>query len=223
MRMSTGTPAYPVPSHVAFLHYGESELRDVVLDFLQAGLDRPGEALFCFGEPGVGERLLRELESRVGRDLSPDYRAGRIVIGTADRDVDQQLENVIAPLEALRASGSELVRFVGIVAWNAPDFPPPEDFLWFESKLNEIIAGFPVIALCPYDVARMPARAIVYGAIETHPYVLSAGALRRNPQFIESERYLRERLLPQPWLYEEGRAARPVRRGREGVPDRSAP
>ena len=199
MNMSLGAPAYPIPSHVALLHYGESELRDAVLGFLQPGLDRPSEALFCFGEPGVGERLLRDLESRVGRDLSPEYRAGRIIVGTADRDVDQQLENVIAPLEALRASGFELVRFVGIVAWNAPDFPPPEDFLWFESKLNEIIVGFPVIVLCPYDIARMPARAIAYGAIEAHPFVLSAGALRQNPQFIESDRYLRERLLSQPF------------------------
>jgi hypothetical protein len=223
MRVYLGAPAYPIPSHVAALYYGETELRDVVLDFLQAGLDRPSEALFCFGEPGVGGRLLRDLESRVGRDLSPDFRGGRIIVGTADSDVDQQLENVIAPLEALRASGFELVRFVGIVAWNAPDFPPPEDFLWFESKLNEIIAEFPVIVLCPYDVARMPARAIVYGAIETHPFVLSAGALRKNPQFIESDRYLHERLLPQPWLQAEGRAAMPGRRGPARIPYGSAP
>jgi hypothetical protein len=220
MRTSTGAPDYPIPSHVAVLHYGESELRDAVLGFLQAGLDRPKEALFCFGEPGVGERLLRHLESSVGRDLSPDYRAGRIVLGTADPDVDQQLENVIAPLEALRARGFELVRFVGIVAWNAPRFPPPEDFLWFESKLNEIISGFPVIVLCPYDVGRMPARAIVYGALEAHPFVLSTGTLRQNPQFMAPDRYLRERLLPQPWLYDEGRATMPARRGREGIRDR---
>ena len=136
MRRSPDAPAYPIPSHVAFLHYGESEMRDAVFEFLLAGLERPNEALFCFGEPGVGERLLRYLESRVGRDLSPEYRAGRIVLGTADPDVDRQLENVIAPLEALSTSGFALVRFVGVVAWNVLDFPPPEDFLWFESKLN---------------------------------------------------------------------------------------
>jgi hypothetical protein len=223
MRTSSGAPAYPIPSHVALLHYGESELRDAVLEFLLAGLDRPSEALFCFGEPGVGERLLRYLESRVGRDLSPDYRAGRIVIGTADPDVDRQLENVIGPLEALRASGFALVRFVGIVAWNAPHFPPAEDFLWFESKLNEIISGFPVIGLCPYDLARMPARAIAYGALETHPFVLSAGALRQNPQFIGPDRYLRERLLALPWLQDEGRAEIQARAGREGISDGSGP
>jgi DcmR-like sensory protein len=221
MIASSGAPAFPVPSHVALLHYGESELRDAVLGFLQLGLDRPSEALFCFGEPGVGERLLRNLESRVGRDLSPEYRAGRIVLGTANPDVDRQLENVIAPLEALRASGFALVRFVGIVAWNAPDFPPPEDFLWFESKLNEIISGFPVIGLCPYDLARMPARAIVYGALETHPFVLSGGTLRQNPQFIASDRYLRERLVALPWLQDEGRAAIQVGEGRMGSPDGS--
>ena len=223
MRRSPDAPAYPIPSHVAFLHYGESEMRDAVFEFLLAGLERPNEALFCFGEPGVGERLLRYLESRVGRDLSPEYRAGRIVLGTADPDVDRQLENVIAPLEALSTSGFALVRFVGVVAWNAPGFPPPEDFLWFESKLNEVISGFPVIGLCPYDLARMPARAIVYGALETHPFVLSDGALRQNPQFIRPDRYLRERLLALPWLQDEGRARVQARDLRPGLPDGSGP
>jgi hypothetical protein len=190
-----GTPTFPIPSHVALLHYGEAELRAAALPFLQAGLDQPSEALFCFGEPGAGERLLRDLAALTGRDFSPEYRAGRIVVGQSSPDVDRQLENFIGPLEVLRASGFTLVRFVGIVAWNAPHFPPPEDFLWFESKVNEFLPEFPAIGLCPYDLARMPARAIAYGGLETHPFVLSGGALRQNPQFIAPDRYLRERLV----------------------------
>jgi hypothetical protein len=195
--------AFPVPSHTALLHRGETELRESIFGFMRAGLDDPSEALFCFGEPGVGERLLRTLQQDVGRDLSPEYRAGRIVVGRADPDVDRQLENVIGPLETFRASGFTLIRFVGIVAWNVSMFPPPEDFLWFESKLNEAISAFPVIVLCPYDVGRLPARAIAYGALETHPLVLSGGLLRENPHFMAPERYLRERLLRLPWLQDE--------------------
>jgi DcmR-like sensory protein len=195
--------ALPLPSHIALFYRGEAELRDHALAFLKEGLDRPSEALFCFGEPSVGERLLRSLEESVGRELSPEYRAGRIVVGQADPDVDRQLDNVIGPLEGFRASGFTLIRFVGIVAWDVPTFPPPEDFLWFESKLNELISDFRVIALCPYDVAYMPARAIAYGGLETHPFVLSGGVLRENPQFIPPNRYLRERLLRLPWLQGE--------------------
>jgi hypothetical protein len=203
MQGSPGTETFPVPSHVALLHHGEAELHGAAIPFLRAGLDLPNEALFCFGEPGAGERLLRDLESSVGRDLSPERRTGGIVVGQADPDVDRQLENVIAPLEAFVASGFTLIRFVGIVAWDAPDFPPPEDFLWFESKLNEIVSRFPVIVLCPYDLMRMPARAIAYGALETHPFVLSRGALRENPQYMDPDRYLRDRLLGLPWLEDE--------------------
>jgi hypothetical protein len=195
-----GTQTFPVPSHVALLHYGEAELRLAALPFLQAGLDHPSEALFCFGEPGAGARLLHDLELAAGRDFSPERRAGRIAIGLADPDVDRQLENFITPLEVFRASGFTLVRFVGIVAWNAPHFPPPEDFLWFESKVNEFLVEFPAIGLCPYDLARMPARAIAYGALEAHPLVLSGGVLRQNPQFIPPGLYLGERLLRLPWL-----------------------
>jgi hypothetical protein len=84
-----------------------------------------------------------------------------------------------------------------------PSFPPPEDFLWFESRLTEVLADFPVIVLCPYDLARMPARAIAYGALEAHPFLWSAGVVRPNPQFIPPERYLRERLFRLPWLQGE--------------------
>jgi hypothetical protein len=144
--------------------------------------------------------LLRDLERRTGRDLSPDHREGRIVLGKSDPDVDRQLENVIGPLETFRDRGFRVVRFIGIVAWNAPDFPPPEDFLWFESKVTEVLEGSRVICLCPYDIANMPARAIAYGALEAHPFVLSGGKLRANPLFIPPDRYLRDRLLDLPRL-----------------------
>jgi hypothetical protein len=170
---------------------------------MREAVDRPDEALLCFGEPGVGERLLRDLEADLGRDLAAARKAGRILVGQADPDVDQQLENFIGPLESFRASGFALVRFVGIVAWNVPRVPPPEDFLWFESKMNEVIADLPVIGVCPYDLQRIPARAIAYGALETHPFVLSGRSLRQNPQFIAPDRYLGERLLGLPWLQDE--------------------
>ena len=196
----TDWAALPIPSHTSLLCWGTSEVREVSLSFFTQGLDHPDEALFCFGQPGIGERLLRDLELRTGRDLSSDHRAGRIVLGKSDPDVDRQLDNVIGPLEAFRAKGFRIVRFVGVVAWNVPAFPPPEDFLWFESKVTEVLAGSRVICLCPYDLASMPARAIAYGALETHPFVLSAGKLRANPQFIPPDRYLRERLLQLPRL-----------------------
>ncbi|TMC44606.1 MAG: hypothetical protein E6J23_07335 [Chloroflexi bacterium] len=193
-------PELPIPSHASLLAWGTDEIRDVSLSFITQGLDHPDEALFCFGRPGIGELLLRDLERRTGRDLSSDHREGRIVLGKSDPDVDRQLENVVGPLETFREKGFRVVRFIGIVAWNAPDFPPPEDFLWFESKVTEVLEGSRVICLCPYDIANMPARAIAYGALEAHPFVLSGGKLRANPLFIPPDRYLRDRLLDLPRL-----------------------
>ncbi len=138
--MNTGSAtAFPAPSHIALLHRGDAEMQDVALEFLRIGLDRPSEALFGFGDPSRSKRLFRALELGAGRDLSPEYRSGRIVLGRADPDVDRMLEGVIAPLEQFRAKGFTLVRFVGIVNWNVPDFPPPEDFLWLEFKL--VVSG----------------------------------------------------------------------------------
>ena len=74
-------------------------MRPAVLEFMREAVDRPNEALLCFGEPGVGERLLRDLEAHMGHEFTADRRAGRIMVGEAHSDVDQQLENFIAPLE----------------------------------------------------------------------------------------------------------------------------
>ena len=61
MRTSSGAPAFPIPSHVALLHYGESELRDAVLEFLRAGLDRKQIII----DPGLGFGKRKEQNAEI--------------------------------------------------------------------------------------------------------------------------------------------------------------
>jgi hypothetical protein len=60
-----------------------------------------------------------------------------------------------------------------------------------------------VAIMCCYDAARLPARALVYGALETHTHTVIDGVLSQSPTFMPADVYLRTRLIHLPWLQGE--------------------
>ena len=189
------------PCHFALIHYGENELLEGVLDFLTPALEDPKQAIYLCGPEGEASRSLAHLAEHAGRDLSADVAERRIVLGHGDRDADQQLQNLLDPLRELCARGFSMVRVVGPAAWGANGYATPEDFLWYESRILPGIADLePVAIMCTYDAARLPARALVYGALETHTHTMIEGLLSESPSFMPADAYLRTRLIHLPWL-----------------------
>ena len=195
-----GVQACPVPSHVALIHYGEVELRERLFDFLGPALDDPKQAIYMCGPPGAASTLLGHLERSAGRSLEKEIAERRIVLGKGDPDADEQLQNLLDPVRELCERGFELVRVLGPADWDVPGYSAPEDFLWYESRIVPAIQEFPVVVMCLYDAARLPAAAFLYGALETHTHTLINGVLADNPSFLPFDRYLMERLIHLPWL-----------------------
>jgi hypothetical protein len=190
----------PVPGHICLFHDTDAELRAAQLAFLRPAVDDLRQGILLLGPPGVGRHLLGVLESEVGRSLAGDVSSGRVALGVADRDGDQQLESYVTALDALIERGCEVIRAVAPVAWDAPGFAPPEDFLWIESRLNEIVAERRTIMLCTYDLGELPDDALTCGGLETHPLYALGGELVENPSFIEPARFMESRLLHLRWL-----------------------
>jgi hypothetical protein len=83
------------------------------------------------------------------------------------------------------------------------------------------IEGLQAVAvMCTYDAARLPARALVYGALETHTHTMIDGVLSESPSFMPADRYLRTRLVNLPWL-EPGEELRDVTSASEDHPGRA--
>ena len=215
--------AFPVPSHVALLHYGDEQLREGLFDFLRPALDDPKQAIYICGPPGASSSFLGYLETSAGRSLGAEVTERRIVLGKGDPDADEQLQNLVDPARELSERGFDLVRVVGPAAWDVPGYSAPEDFLWYESRIVPAIQGFPVVVMCMYDAARLPAVAFLYGALETHTHTLINGILSRSPGYLPFDRYLTERLIHLPWLEagEERRDVTPISEGRPGRARRS--
>ena len=219
VRFARSDQQVSAPAHFALVHHGEAELREKLFDFLGPALDDPKQAIYLCGPPGSASRLLAHLEASVGRNLSAEVTERRIILGHGDRDVDQQLQNLLDPVRELCERGFSPVRVAGPADWDVPGYAAPEDFLWYESRVLPGIEGLPVAIMCTYDAARLPASALLYGALETHSHTLINGVLSESPTFLSADTYLKTRLLHLPWLEpgEEPRdvtAASEVHRGR---------
>jgi hypothetical protein len=191
-----------VPSHICLMYLGDEELTRALVAFVAPALEETGEGVVLFGAPGVASMFLERLaSSAAGREVTAALDAGRIRLAESARDVGQQVENILAPVEALAQRGLRPIRVFGRVEWDVPGFALPEDFLWCESVLNRVIAKVPAILVCVYDVTRLPATALLLGGLETHPFVVVNGTLSTNPHFVPPERFLSERLLQLPWLH----------------------
>jgi hypothetical protein len=194
--LGVGDDALDVPSHVCFFHDGEEELRSTQLAFLRPAIDDPRQAVLLFGPSGAAEQLLSFLEADLGRTLSGLVLAYRVVLAEGDEDPDLQLENLVGPLRNLVEAGHELVRVVGRVAWQVPNYPPPADFLWYESRITPLVLELPVAVLCAYDTGRLPGEALAHGGLECHPQILMGGKISPSPSYVPPEQFLSRRLVP---------------------------
>jgi hypothetical protein len=200
VRLGIGDLTCGVPAHLGLFHHGDDELRALALALLRPGVDDERSGIVLFGPPGVAAVQLGWLEAGLGRSLAPEVAARRIVLAQGDADADRQLRAIIRPIEELAARGSDPIRILGITGWGTAGYPAPEDFLWYESKITAAIAKLPAVVFCMYDLTRLPAAALLYGGLETHPEVLVNGRLAENPYRVPEDQYLRDRLLTLPWL-----------------------
>jgi hypothetical protein len=194
--LGVGGTDVAVPSHICLFHEGENDLRATQLAYLRLAIDDPRQAILLFGPSGAAQRQLGHLEADLGRSLSKEVMANRVVLAEGDDDPDLQLENLIGPIQYLVQEGYALVRVLGPVAWGVPNYPPPGDFLWYESRITPVISRWPVLVLCAYDVTQLPGSALAYGGLETHPQILTSGRLSASPIYVPPERFVSRRLMP---------------------------
>ncbi|MEA2661024.1 MAG: hypothetical protein QOH08_596 [Chloroflexota bacterium] len=191
-----------LPGHICLFYKSEDELRRRQAAFLRFAVDGKREGIVLMGGTGIAETLYRYLEVDLGVDLSTRRDAGMIALAHGDVDVDEQLENVIRPIEAMIEGGAKLVRLVGRVQWGGPDYAASEDVVWYESKLNDRIAGLPVVLVCAYDIFELPGEALILGGLHSHPQLLCGTFSDRNTLVESTKRHLQLRMAEFPWLTE---------------------
>jgi hypothetical protein len=190
----------PTPGHLCVFNRGIAELRRQQAAFLRPAVESEREGIVLMGPVGTAETLYGYLEADLGADLSERRRAGLIALAAGDADADQQLENVLQPVETMLERGANLVRVLGPVSWGRPDWPLPEDFVWYESRINDRIAKLSVVVVCAYDVFEMPGPGLILAGMQCHPSIVSDVLGEHNELFEPHVRNLQTRMVNFPWL-----------------------
>jgi hypothetical protein len=191
--LGIGDHIVPVPAHIGLFHDAEPDR--MRLEFLRAALESRRQGVVLLGAPGIAEAALRDLEADIGGPFESDVQSGRVLVVQYDNDPDRLLENVREAIDALAASGLDLIRVFAQVTWGARGFPLPEDHLWAESRLNDLLVDTRVILMCAYDVSQLPDHALITGGLETHPMVVIDGRLADSPSYLAPPEYMRSFLL----------------------------
>jgi hypothetical protein len=193
--LGIGGHVVPIPAHIGLFHEGEPERRNVRLEFLRPAIEDRRQGIMLLAPSDIAQSARRDLEADLGGSLDSDVRSGRVRLVHYSDDPDLFLENLRDALTALAAKGLDAIRVFAQVAWGAPGFPVPEDHLWAESRINDLLAGRQVIFLCAYDVSQLPSRALVNGGLETHPSVVIGGRLSDSPSYLAPPEYMRSLML----------------------------
>ncbi|MFI5067020.1 MAG: MEDS domain-containing protein [Streptosporangiales bacterium] len=85
--------------------------------------------------------------------------------------------------------GYSFCRLAGEMTWALRDAPGVEHLVGYESELNRVTSGYPVIVLCLYDLDRFSGEVVV-NIVKTHPQVLVQGILVENPYYVGPDEFL---------------------------------
>ncbi|MFI7601423.1 anti-sigma factor RsbA family regulatory protein [Actinoplanes sp. NPDC049681] len=162
------------------------ELLTVTVPFLRQGLAN-GEAAVVVDAGRNG--------APIAYALGDDPRIGHLT-----RDAHQRPARTLSmfqhTVEEALAAGARGVRLAGDVG--LPVRPSQwGEWVRFEAAFNDVLAGYPVQAICPWNVRQFSDEAL-HTVRRTHPSVITARSRRRNPDYLEPRDYLRRFAAPAP-------------------------
>ncbi|GAA0629320.1 MEDS domain-containing protein [Sporichthya brevicatena] len=158
--------------HVCAFYRGEAERREILREFLAAGL-AAGAPCLCIAGDADREWLAQTL----GPDLALDsYPATYTHGGAFDR------EHLLSYWQAWGEAHGRGTRTASDMSWAEAAFGTPvlEEFMAYEAETTALARQLDATALCLYDLERL-GRHVIIPALRAHPVVLVSGVLVRNP------------------------------------------
>ncbi len=146
--------------HPALLHSTLEQFLQVMLPFVQEGLER-NEPVFV----AVGSEHLEALRSRIGNQ---DGVVWKDTLAWHPRPMPR-LRAFTDYVEERLAVGARHIRLAGEPVWSL-DSDDVLEWQRYESVLNDVMSAYPVTLICTYDAASLPS-SIVDVARVTHPTV----------------------------------------------------
>ncbi len=177
--------------HVCAFYFGTDERDKVLIPFLQVGLQGGEKCIAVVDHPDPPE-----MAARLG-DHAESYVASRQLL--LEKSADTYLRNgafsttdMIAYYEEFVseaiADGYPFARVTGEAGWVLEGPPGAEEFIDYESQLNNFAPRYPQVILCLYDLERFGGGMIV-DVLKTHKKLLLGGLVLENPHYLTPDEF----------------------------------
>lgn len=186
--------------HLCAFYRDASERDAIVIPFIEDGL-ATGSICTCVVDSctpeQVLERLAQDIDVRahvLGHTLEV-LKADETYLCTGDFLPEMMLQFWESKSRA--SCGDALpdspVRNLGDMSWAHRSESCLTALINYEAEINRIIANFPQINLCLYDLSRCSGE-LVIDVLKTHPKVMFGEMVIDNPYYLDAEEFLAERL-----------------------------
>jgi hypothetical protein len=185
------------PRHVCAFFADDEEEYGVLLPFVKEGLDGGDRAIHVL-HPGQHADHLDRLAA-AGIDTEAAVARGQLELRASTdtylREGCFDVERMLALFEQIASDGGRdefpRSRIVCRMDWALEGRVPIEDVIEFEARVNHVWCRHDDAVICTYPLAQLGAGALM-DILRTHPLVIVAGLLQRNPFFVPPERFLPE-------------------------------
>lgn len=179
-------------THICLVFRDEADRRRIVSKFVESGI-LSRERVYYFADTAqtsdvstwLAELDIGILEAQNSAQFTIDEAVstycpdGRFV-------PERMLEEIKTAYSSSHEAGFPNSRVTGEMSWALRDIPGAERLMEYESGVNTVLMTHPITAMCQYDANRFSG-AIVFKALQVHPYMVMNGQLVKNPYYIPKE------------------------------------
>ncbi|MHB8869130.1 MAG: MEDS domain-containing protein [Thermoleophilia bacterium] len=178
-------------THVCLIYDNEEERQDIVLRFIEAGI-KAGERVAYFAESMRDEEVRSWLEAR-GVDIPETGRfdvipAREVYCPDGTFSIEAMMETWRVFDRETAMAGFSGCRATGETTWSR-DVPGGDRIAEYCARLNDVLAGSRLGALCQYDSRRFDG-ATLLDVLRVHPLMLVGSQVVRNPYYVGASAFL---------------------------------
>lgn len=200
--------------HIALFYKSREERFETVSPFIRQGIKRGERVMYVIDDIPQSEILAELRGGDVDIDAALD--SGQLTFHSLEEtylrsgrfDADDMLEVYAEAIEEAKAEYPGL-RVTANTNFILDEYATIEEFMAYESRVNELFEGEECIALCHYDRERIPAETLV-NVIRTHPHLVYDNTVCHNFYYTPPEEF-----------FEPGEPTRDVERMLNTLVDRS--
>ncbi|QRV14911.1 MEDS domain-containing protein [Haloterrigena salifodinae] len=174
--------------HLAVIYEDRDEQLAAVVPFVRQGLERGERCMYVVNENTRAEMTAAMKDGGIDVDAATESGAltfhtiGDTYLRTGRFDPDDMLECYRDAIEAARDDYAGL-RISAETTWIVDEGTSLEQFMEYESRVNDLFDGEDCIALCQYDRNVIPAE-VLCDIVRTHPHLVYDGAVCHNFYYI---------------------------------------